>query len=72
MKGLLPLRAGNRGINPPETFVELECGTHSVPASRHGGVETMRPVVDRLQGFAPQPPGRVAVGSRVRLGSGAT
>lgn len=32
----------------------------------------MRAVVDRLQGFAPKPPGRVAFCSRVRLGTGAT
>ena len=32
----------------------------------------MRPVVDRLQGFAPEPPGCVAVCRRVRLGPGAT
>lgn len=38
--------------------------------SRYGGVETMRAVVDRLQGPAPQPPGRVALGGRLRLGTG--
>lgn len=32
----------------------------------------MRAVVDRLQGFAPKPPGRVAFCSCVRLGTGAT
>lgn len=30
----------------------------------------MRAVVDRLQGPAPQPPGRVALGGRLRLGTG--
>lgn len=30
----------------------------------------MRAVVDRLQGLAPQPPGRVALGGRVRPGTG--
>lgn len=31
----------------------------------------MRPVADRLQGFAPESPGCVALGGRVRFGSGA-
>lgn len=31
----------------------------------------MRAVVDRLQGPAPEPPGRVALGGGVRLGAGA-
>lgn len=30
----------------------------------------MRPVVDRLQGLAPQPSGGVALGGRLRLGTG--
>lgn len=30
----------------------------------------MRAVVDRLQGAAPQPPGRVALSGRLRLGTG--
>lgn len=30
----------------------------------------MRALVDRLQGPAPKPPGRVALGGRVRLGTG--
>lgn len=30
----------------------------------------MRPMVNRLQGLAPQPPGGVALGSCVRLGTG--
>lgn len=30
----------------------------------------MRAVVDRLQGPTPEPPGRVALGGRVRLGAG--
>lgn len=30
----------------------------------------MRPLVDRLQGLAPQPPGGVALGGRLRLGTG--
>lgn len=30
----------------------------------------MRAVVDRLQGLAPQPPGGVALGGRLRLGTG--
>lgn len=30
----------------------------------------MRTVVDRLQGLAPQPPGGVALGGRLRLGTG--
>lgn len=30
----------------------------------------MRAVVDRLQGPAPEPPGRVALGGRLRLGTG--
>lgn len=42
------------------------------PEPRHGGVETMRAVVDRLQGPAPEPPGRVALRGRLRLGTGAS
>lgn len=30
----------------------------------------MRAVVDRLQGLAPEPPGGVALGGRLRLGAG--
>lgn len=30
----------------------------------------MRPVVDRLQGLAPEPPGRLALGGCLRLGTG--
>lgn len=30
----------------------------------------MWPVVDRLQGLAPEPPGGVALGGRLRLGTG--
>lgn len=40
------------------------------PEPHHGGVETMRAVVDRLQGPAPEPPGRVALRRRLRLGTG--
>lgn len=32
----------------------------------------MRAVVDRLQGPAPEPPGGVALGGRIRLGTGPT
>lgn len=32
-------------------------------------METVRPVADRLQGFAPEPPSCLALGGRIRLGT---
>lgn len=65
---MLCSRTGNSAVESFEPLFEL--GVCAEPLSRYGGVETMREVVDRLQGSAPKPPGRLALCRRVRLGTG--
>lgn len=51
-------------VREPGYFARRDFG------ERYGGVETMRTVVDRLQGPAPEPPGCMALVGRLRLGTG--
>lgn len=62
---------GNRPVRGDQaTEDSAQFARSGAPEPQHGGVETMRAVVDRLQGPAPEPPGRVALRRRLRPGTG--